>query len=72
MDDLKRIYREGEEKVKEGAREIDGHDTSDDVGNAGDDVRKGLGNAGDDMRRAGRESQDDAERDRDFDRDRTA
>jgi hypothetical protein len=59
VDDLKHIYREGEQKVKETAREIDGHDASDDVGNAGDEVRKDLGNAGDDARRAEREADSD-------------
>ncbi len=74
MDDLKRIYREGEEKTKEGARELDGHDLGDDVGNAGDDMRKNLGNAGDDMRRAGREAEREGDRDydRDYDKDRPA
>ncbi len=59
MDDLKRIYREGEDKTKETAREVDGHDLGDDIGNAGDDIRKDLGNAGDDARRAERESERD-------------
>ncbi len=62
MDDLKRIYREGEDKVKEAARDIDGHDPSDDLGNAGDDIRKDLGNAGDDARRAERDSEREADR----------
>lgn len=67
MDDMKRIYREGEEKTKEGARELDGHDLGDDLGNLGDDARKTLGNMGDDLRRGRREgSLDD-----DLDRDRT-
>lgn len=72
MDDLKRIYREGEDKVKEGGRELDGHDVGDDVGNAGDDIRKGLGNAGDDLRREGRGAEKDYEKQSDYDRDRTA
>jgi hypothetical protein len=62
MDDAKRVYREGESRVKEAAREIDGHDLGDDVGNAGDQVRKGLGNAGDEMRRTGDHIADDADR----------
>jgi hypothetical protein len=52
MDDAKRIYREGEQKVKEGVRELDGHQPTDDIGNAGDELRKNLGNAGDDLRNA--------------------
>jgi hypothetical protein len=53
MDDAKRIYREGEDKTKEAAREVDGHQVTDDLGNAGDEIRKNLGNAGDDLRHAG-------------------
>ena len=53
MDDAKRVYREGETRTKEALREVDGHDLGDDVGNAGDEVRKGLGNLGDDLRNAG-------------------
>ena len=60
MDDAKKIYREGENKVREAGREFDGHDAGDDVGNLGDDIRKDLGNAGDDMRRTAKESQDEA------------
>jgi hypothetical protein len=51
VDDIKRTYREGEEKTKEASRERDGHDVGDDVGNAGDEVREGLGNAGDTVRK---------------------
>ncbi len=53
MDDVKRVYREGETTTKEAARELDGHDLGDDIGNAGDELRKNLGNLGDDARRAG-------------------
>ena len=53
MDDVKRIYREGEQKTKEAVRELDGHDLTDDLGNAGDEVRKDIGNAGDDLRDTG-------------------
>jgi len=59
MEDAKRLYREGEQKVKEGARELDGHQPSDDIGNAGDELRKNLGNAGDDMRNADDRAMDD-------------
>jgi hypothetical protein len=62
MDDAKRIYREGEQKVKETLREVDGHDAGDDIGNAGDAIRKELGNAGDDMHRADEEAARQAER----------
>ena len=48
MDDIKRDYREGEEKAKEAWRKADGEeDLADKVGNLGDDIREGLGNAGD-------------------------
>ena len=60
MDDIKRGLREAENKVKEVGRDLDGHDASDDVGNAGDDIRQGLGNAGDDLRRAGDDAHDEA------------
>lgn len=50
MDDLKKDYREGEEKAKETWRKADGEeDLADKVGNLGDDIREGLGNAGDDL-----------------------
>src|SRR2546427_8587 len=49
--DVKKTYRDVEEKSREFGRELDGHDVGDDVGNAGDDIRKNLGNAGDDIRK---------------------
>jgi hypothetical protein len=49
--DVKKVVREGENKVREVGRELDGHDVGDDIGNAGDDIRKDLGNAGDDIRK---------------------
>ena len=52
MDDVKRDYREGEEKAKEAWRKADGEeDLADKVGNLGDDIREGLGNAGDSVDR---------------------
>jgi hypothetical protein len=66
MDDVKRVYREGETKTKETARELDGHSVSDDIGNAGDELRKNLGNAGDRARNA----EQDAERNVDADTNR--
>jgi len=51
MDDIKRGFRDAKDGVKRGARELDGHQPEDDVGNLGDDARAGLGNAGDDVRR---------------------
>jgi len=46
MDDMKKIYREGEETAKETWRKADGEeDAADKVGNIGDDVRKDLGDA---------------------------
>ena len=55
MDDVKRVGREVETGAKKGMRELDGHDLGDDIGNAGDEVKKDLGNLGDDLRRGGRE-----------------
>ena len=52
MDDAKRAYRDVESKTKEAVREIDGHQITDDLGNAGDAIRRELGNAGDEMRDA--------------------
>src|SRR5438094_19881 len=51
VEDVKRTYREGEEKTKEAWRGVGGTDAEDEIGNAGDDIRKGLGNAGDELRR---------------------
>jgi hypothetical protein len=55
MDDVKRVGREVETEAKKGMRELDGHDLGDDIGNAGDEVKKDIGNLGDDLRRGGRE-----------------
>jgi hypothetical protein len=55
MDDVKRVGREVETEAKKGMRELDGHDLGDDIGNAGDEVKKDLGNLADDLRRSGRE-----------------
>ena len=52
MDEVKRGYREVENTAGEAAREVDGHDLGDDIGNAGDDIRKEVGNAGDQVRRS--------------------
>ena len=49
MDDVKKVYREGEQTVKEAWRQVDGESVADKVGNAGDEVRKQLGNAGDEL-----------------------
>ena len=59
MDDARRIYREGETKTKEAAREVDGHQITDDIGNGGDAIRKNLGNAGDRLREAGDHAADE-------------
>ncbi|HET7082578.1 MAG TPA: hypothetical protein VFJ00_02560 [Candidatus Limnocylindria bacterium] len=55
MDQLKEAGREIETETKKGMRELDGHDLGDDIGNAGDEIKKDLGNLGDDVRREGRE-----------------
>lgn len=50
MDELKKAFRGGEQGTREVARDIDGHDLSDDIGNIGDQARHDLGNLGDDVR----------------------
>lgn len=49
--DIKKPFREVEDKTREAGREVDGHDVGDDIGNAGDEIRKDAGNLGDDVRR---------------------
>jgi hypothetical protein len=66
VDDAKRLFREGENKVKETLRDVDGHDATDDIGNAGDDLRKNLGNAGDDLRNAGDRARDETNESRNW------
>lgn len=51
MDQLKQAGREVETETKKTARELDGHDLGDDIGNAGDEIKKDLGNLGDGLRR---------------------
>jgi hypothetical protein len=60
--DVKKGYREVEDKSRELGREVDGHDIGDDIGNAGDEIRKDLGNTGDDIRRGLDDAKRDAER----------
>ena len=55
MDQAKRAYRSGEVKVKKAARDANGRDLRDRVGEAGDEARKNLGNLGDDVRRRERD-----------------
>jgi len=62
MDDLKHDYREVKDEVKRRLRDLDGHDVADDVGNAGDEMRRELGDLGDDARRGAPRSQSDEER----------
>ena len=71
MTDIKKTAREIETETRKRVRDLDGHDLGDDIGNAGDEVRKQLGNAGDEVRegldRAGdevREGIDRADRER--------
>jgi hypothetical protein len=54
VDDLKHGYRDVKTEVKKTARGIDGTDTKDRIGNAGNELDKDLGNLGDDIRKAGR------------------
>lgn len=51
MDDAKKTYRDAETETKKVLRDVDGHDLTDDLGNAGDEARRKLGNLGDDARR---------------------
>jgi hypothetical protein len=65
MDDMKKVYREGENKTKETLRKADGDESvADKVGNLGDDIRQGLGNAGDDIRRGADDAGDEFDRSR--------
>jgi len=48
--DVKDTLRDVKTNTKEAAREVDGHQLKDDVGNAGDRMRDDLGKAGDRMR----------------------
>ena len=53
MDEIKKIWREGEQGVAETSRGADGTDPADHAGNIGDEARKDLGNLGDDIREGG-------------------
>ena len=70
--DVKKTYRDVEEKSREFGRELDGHDVGDDVGNAGDDIRKNLGNAGDDIRRGLDDAGDEMENQHEWSDDKPA
>jgi hypothetical protein len=50
MDDIKKTGRDIATETRKRVRDLDGHDLGDDIGNAGDEVRKDLGNAGDHLR----------------------
>ncbi len=52
LDDARRVVRDVQVQAKKAVRGIDGTDTGDRVGNAGDEVRRDLGNLGDDARAA--------------------
>lgn len=54
MDEAKHTFRDVKNDLKKTVRGIDGMDTNDYVGNAGDEVGRDLGNLGDDIRSAGR------------------
>ena len=56
MDEVKHASREVVTDAKKTARDVDGTDLKDRVGNAGDEARKDLGNLGDDIRKAGQET----------------
>ena len=48
MDDVKKAYRDAENKTKEELRKSDGDESlSDKAANVGDDIKAGLGNVGD-------------------------
>jgi hypothetical protein len=52
MEDVKQMGRDVEVEAKKRLRDADGHDLTDDLGNAGDEIRRDLGNAGDHAREA--------------------
>ncbi len=63
--DAKNTLRDLKTNSKGAAREVDGHQLKDDVGNAGDRIRDGLGKAGDkvdDLHRQAHEGADRATR----------
>ena len=65
MDELKKVFREGETGVAKTSRGADGTDLSDHAGNIGDEARKNVGNVGDTLGDAGgggEESREGADR----------
>jgi hypothetical protein len=62
MDQIKHVGREVETETKKQIRDLDGHDLGDDIGNAGDEVKKNLGDLGDDLRREGNEAEQELDR----------
>ena len=60
MDDVKQVYRDTKNQVKEQVRKIDGDSPADVVGNAGDDVRDGLGDAADQANKKVDQARDEA------------
>ncbi len=73
MKDIRRAAREAVTRGRAALRELNGHTLSDDVGNAGDTIRKDAANARDEARdeaRRSRTRQADREADRKT-RDRT-
>ncbi len=61
MDELKKGYRDVKDTGKQAGRELDGHQVTDDIGNAGDKVRNELGDLGDDARRDVRNAETDVD-----------
>ena len=64
MKDIRRAARDLVTRGKEAGREVDGHSTSDDVGNAGDRIRQGYGDAKDEAKDEARKSGNQADRER--------
>jgi hypothetical protein len=64
LKDLKRAARDLVTRGKSAGREIDGHSTSDDVGNAGDRIRQDYGNAKDEAQDEARKSRNQADDER--------
>ncbi len=64
MKEIKRAAREIQNRGKAGMREVDGHTVSDDIGNAGDTIRKNVADAHDEAQDEARKSRARSEEER--------